>query len=68
MRNRTIPLPRQVWRVRLGPDPGHCHQRQAAETRQRRVRQLHHQVSLDLQQPWNLHLCEVNFRQCTFQV
>lgn len=48
MRNRSIPLPGQDWRVCLGPDPSDRHYRQAAEADQRRLRQLRHQVGLEI--------------------
>lgn len=48
MRDWAVPLPGQVRWLRLGSDPGHCHQRQAAEACQCRLRQLHHQVGLGL--------------------
>lgn len=48
MRNWTVPFPGQVWRLRLGSDPGNCHHRQTTEAYQRRLRQLRNKVSLVL--------------------
>lgn len=53
MRDRPVPLPRQDRRVRLGADPGHGHHRQATKADQRRLRQLRHQVGLDLRNKRN---------------
>lgn len=50
MRDGPIPLPRQDRGLRLGPNPGHGHHRQATEGDQRRLRQLRHQVGLDISQ------------------
>lgn len=50
MRNWAIPLPRQDRRLRLGTNPGHGHHRQATESDQRRLRQLRHQVGLDVRE------------------
>lgn len=47
MRDGTVSLPRQDWRLLLGPDPSHLDHRQAAETSQRGLRQLRHKVGLD---------------------
>lgn len=50
MRDKSIPFPCQDRWIRLGPDSGHGNHRQTTETDQRHMRQLHHQVGLDLRQ------------------
>lgn len=48
MRDWAISLPCEDRRLRLGPNPGHCHHRQTAKADQRDLRQLRHQVGLGL--------------------
>lgn len=48
MRDGAISLSRQDRGVCLGADPGYRHYRQATKAYQRRLRQLHHKVSVRL--------------------
>lgn len=47
MRDRPVPLPGKDRRLRLGPNPGDSHHRQAAETDQHSLRELHNKVGLE---------------------
>lgn len=53
MRDWAVPLPCQDRRLRLGPNSGYSHHRQATEAHQYCLRQLHHQVGLELRIPQN---------------
>lgn len=48
MRDWTVPFPGEIGWLLLGPNSSHRDHRQAAETYQRRLCQLHHKVGLGL--------------------